>query len=175
GGTRSLHALWTFERRGRRGFRTIHLVTRFPFGFFEKTRIVPLRDTILVFPAVEGKHARGSSLDSSSRPIRKHRLGEETLAVRPMVAEDDHRLIHWKSSARADELLVRDPGQSVDRPVAIFFDDRVAPGDRFERALERAAALLWRGVEDGRVVHLFTHDAAFPALGRASLRVALGF
>jgi uncharacterized protein (DUF58 family) len=175
GASRNLHAVWTFERRGRHRFRTIHLVTRFPFGLFEKTRILPLGDEVVVFPSVDGERGRGASLDASSRPMRKHRLGEETLAVRPMLPEDDHRMIHWRSSARAGELLVRDPGQSADRPVAIFLENRVPAGDAFERSVDRAASLLWEGARDGRVVHLFTHEAAFPGLGRDSLRVALAF
>ncbi len=175
GAERHFHGLWTFPRRGRRGFRSIHVVTRFPFGLFAKTRILPIADSVVVFPTVEGEAARGVSLDPTSRAMRKHRLGEETFAVRPMLVEDDHRMIHWRSSARVGELLVREPGRSGDHPVAIFLDDRVSAGEAFERSIERTASLLWRGVQEGRVVHLFTHDAAFPGLGRDSLRVAFGF
>jgi uncharacterized protein (DUF58 family) len=175
GEMRTLHALWTFDRRGRRRFRSIHLVTRFPFGLFEKTRIVRLPAEVVVFPAVDSGEARGASLDASERPLRRHRLGDETLNLRPLLPDDDHRWIHWKSSARRGELFVREPGQSEERPVAVFVDDGVAPGDAFERALERAATLVWSGVRSSRRIDLYTRDAAFPGLTRDSLRVAFAF
>jgi len=175
GAQRSVHALRTFEHRGRRRFRSIHLVTRFPFGLFEKTRILRIREEVVVFPAVEGGAASGASLDSGARPLRRHRLGEETLNLRPLVPDDDHRMIHWRSSARRGELFVREPGQSVDRPVAVFLDDGAAPGPAFERSIERAASMVWSTVRDGRRVDLYTHDAAFPGLARDTLRVAFAF
>ena len=42
GESRRFHYLTQVPRRGRHQFDSIHLVTRFPFGLFDKTRIVPL-------------------------------------------------------------------------------------------------------------------------------------
>ena len=71
---RSFVSLWSFPRRGRQSFRSVHLVTRFPFGLFEKTRIVPAGESCVVFPAVEGEGRRRLSCEAG-RPMRSASIG----------------------------------------------------------------------------------------------------
>jgi uncharacterized protein (DUF58 family) len=175
GAERTFHALWTFEGRGRHRFRSLHLVTRFPFGLFEKVRIVPIPCDFLVYPAIGREEDRARAAESKHSPVRRDRLGEELLHLRPFLAEDDWRLIHWRVTARAGELMVKEQGRALDRPVAVFFDDRGPAGPTFERAIERATALVWQASRDGKRVDLYTFTASFRALGRDSLRRAFAF
>jgi uncharacterized protein (DUF58 family) len=172
---RSFPSVWSFERRGRARFASVHLVTRFPFGLFEKTRIVTLADDIVVFPAVDGDPARGRSLDAGPNAVRKHRLGEETIGLRPMVAGDDPRRIHWRVSARAGERMVIESGEASSAPLAIFFDDRGPAGPAFERAVERAASLVWEAGRAGRRVDFDSFQASFRGLTGGGVREALAY
>jgi uncharacterized protein (DUF58 family) len=173
GANRSFHAVWTMPKRGRHELRNVHLVTRFPFGLFEKTRIVPLAASFLAFPAIDRVAARESAMDLSRAALRKHRLGEEILGLRPKLAEDDRRSIHWRVSARVGELMVKEPGEAPDRPVAIFLDDRGPAGPAFEAAVERAAALLWNAEREDRRVSLTTFTVRLACASRESFRRAL--
>jgi uncharacterized protein (DUF58 family) len=175
GAERSVFSLWSFPRRGRQGFRSVHLVTRFPFGLFEKTRIVPATESCVVFPAVDGAAARRLSREAGDSAFRKHRLGEEVVGLRRMLPEDDLRRIHWRVSARIGEWMVTERAQALDRPVAVFFDNRGPAGERFEAAVERAASLVWTANRAGRAVRLFSWGRSFREDGPVALRAALTF
>ena len=175
GGERSFVALWTFPRRGPAGFRSVHLVTRFPFGLFEKVRIVPVGESCVVFPAVTGKRDSPASRGPDGRPGRKHRLGEEMVGLRRKLPDDDPRRIHWRVSARTGEWMVTEHAEPMSTPLSVFFDSRGVAGAVFESAVEQAAALLWRASRNGRMAHLHSWTESFTGDGPAALRAALRF
>jgi uncharacterized protein (DUF58 family) len=175
GAERSFLSVWSFPYRGRQSFRSVHLVTRFPFGLFEKTRIVPARESCVVFPAVGGAATRRFSREAGDNAFRKHRLGEEVIGLRRKLPDDDPRRIHWRVSARIGEWMVTEHAQTLERPVAVFFDSRGPTGERFEAAVERAASLVWATSRNGRAVHFFSWGRSFREEGPSSLRAALTF
>lgn len=175
GAERSFVSLWSFPRRGRRNFRSIHLVTRFPFGLFEKTRIVATRDSCIVFPAVVAQAARTRSRDAGDSAFRKHRLGEEMIGLRRKLPDDDPRRIHWRVSARIGEWMVTEHAETLDRPLSVFFDSRGPADAAFEAALEHAASLLWSTSRSGRSARLFSWNASFAEDGPNAVRSALTF
>jgi uncharacterized protein (DUF58 family) len=171
GVSRSLHAVWTFPQRGRRSFRELRLVTRFPFGFFEKTRIVPLEQEFVVFPPVDRSTPTAFAPDPVRAALQRDRLGEDLFGLRRKLPEDSWRQVHWRVSARAGELVVRESGSGRDAAVSIFFDSRGPAGEAFERAVERAAALVWRLAREGRRFRFRTWDVELGDLeGRAGSR-----
>jgi uncharacterized protein (DUF58 family) len=165
----------TFPRRGRQAFRRIHLVTRFPFGLFEKTRIVAARESRLIYPAVTDEEGRRLAQGIGQDGFRKHRLGEEIVGLRRKLDDDDPRRIHWRVSARTGEWMVTEHAERLDRPLALFFDNRGVAGNAFEIAVERAATLLWSAARTGRTAHLYSWDAAFRQDGPETLYSALAF
>jgi uncharacterized protein (DUF58 family) len=175
GAERSFVALWSFPRRGRRGVRSIHLVTRFPFGFFEKVRIVPVAESYVVFPALTERSGRFAACGPDGQSMRKHRLGEEIVGLRRKLPDDDPRRIHWRSSVRTGEWMVTERADASSPSLSVFFDDRGEPGAAFESAVEHAATLLWQASRAGRSVRLYSWAASFTGEGRATLRSALGF
>ncbi len=175
GAERSFVALWTFPRRGRQAFRRIHFVTRFPFGLFEKTRIVAARESCVVFPTVSDESGRRLARGSGQDGLRKHRLGEEMVGLRRKLDDDDPRRIHWRVSARAGEWMVTEYAERLDRPLALFFDNRGAAGMAFETAVERTASMVWSANRAGRIAHLYSWQAAFHEGGPQSLHAALTF
>jgi uncharacterized protein (DUF58 family) len=175
GAERSFAAVATFPRRGRRAFRSIHLVTRFPFGLFEKTRILTSRESCLVYPSLDGRDVRRAVQGDGPAGTRKHRLGEDVIGLRRKIPDDDPRRIHWRASARLGELVVTEHAQPLDRPIVVFFDDRVSRGDRFERAVERTASLVWQASRAGRRVYLHSWDRTIRDDGPEALRTMLAF
>jgi uncharacterized protein (DUF58 family) len=172
---RTFVSLWTFPRRGRHRFRSVHLVTRFPFGLFEKIRIVPTPEPCIVFPGIaataRGRTPRGVGDDG----FRKHRLGEEIVGLRRKLDDDDPRRIHWRVSARTGEWMVTEHAEALDRPLVVFFDSRGPGGERFEAAVERAASLLWHSSRAGVATRFFSWGISFADEGGHGLRAALRF
>ncbi len=150
GESRVFHYLAQVERRGRYEFGPVQLVTRFPFGLFEKTRIIPLKQSFIAYPG-ERETSSVRALSSGREQIgsKKWRWGEEILGLRPADLEDDHRLIHWRTSARMGQLMVKEFVEETEQPRPIFFDNRGEEGEEFERAVEVAASLLRLLVERG--------------------------
>lgn len=143
GETRSLHYLAQAESRGWQRFGSIHLITRFPFGLFEKVRLISSEQSFLAYPAHTKVPEIRPWVGGKERVGRKNsRWGEEILGLRPAVEEDDYRLIHWPTSARTGLLMVREFAQEMEQPRALFFDNRAEAGARFERAVEVAASLV---------------------------------
>jgi len=175
GAERSFLSVWSFPRRGVQSFRSVHIVTRFPFGLFEKTRIIPAREPCVVFPAIGRAGARHLTREAGDNAFRKHRLGEEVIGLRRKLPDDDPRRIHWRVSARIGEWMVTEHAHALDCPVAVFFDSRGAAGERFEAAVERVASLVWAAGRAGSAVRLFSWDRSFRESGPSALRAALTF
>jgi len=175
GGERTFVSLMTFARRGRQRLRSVHLVTRFPFGLFEKTRIVPIAEACVVFPALQPADGRAASRGAVLGGFRKQRLGEEMVGLRRKLEDDDPRRIHWRVSARIGEWMVTEHAENLQRPLAVFFDSRGPAGDAFERAVERCASLLWYTNRNGASARLFSWQASFREEGQRGLRAALAF
>jgi len=143
GESRVFHYLAQVERRGRYQFGPVQLVTRFPFGLFEKTRIIPLSQSFIAYPG-DRETSSIRALASGREQIgnKKCRWGEEILGLRPADLEDDHRLIHWRTSARMGHLMVKEFVEETEQPRPVFFDNRGKEGEGFEQAVEVAASLL---------------------------------
>lgn len=139
-----------FPRRGRYRQETFWLRSGFPFGFLVKTVRLRLPREILVYPAVAPTAALEASLPqlSSVWESRLAGLGQDLYRIRPYQTGDSSRVVHWKASAHTGGLKVREFTQEEDRRVDILFDRAIPPGpewpERFERAVNTCASLVWR-------------------------------
>ena len=166
GEVKTFHYLVQAGQRGRHQFEPVHIVTRFPFGLFEKTRIIPLQDHIIAYPGIrETTHLHDVASGGGETGNKKRRWGEEILGLRPALPEDDHRLIHWRTSARMGQLMAKEFIEEIEQPRALFFDDRGGGGERFEQAVEVAATLLRLIAARGVPVTFSTWDDHFEAAG----------
>ena len=175
GESRSFPYLVQAETRGLYGFGPVHLTTRFPFGLFEKVRIIPAEASFIAFPAIRESSRLQALVSGRDRiGIKKWRWGEEVLGLRPALHEDDHRFIHWRTSARMGQLMVKEFVEEVDYPRPIFFDDRGNEGERFEQAVEAAASLLRLLVGHGLAVTFATWNIHFqPMAGAEEIKSTL--
>lgn len=168
GESKSFPYLAQAETRGMHRFGSVRLVTRFPFGLFEKVRIIPLEESFIAYPALrESSRLRALASGRDRIGTKKWRWGEEVLGLRPALHEDDHRFIHWRTSARAGQLMVKEFVEEIEYPRPVFFDNRGNEGERFEHAVEIAASLL-RLLIDNRVPVTFaTWEDHFQATASA--------
>ncbi|MBI2987906.1 MAG: DUF58 domain-containing protein [Deltaproteobacteria bacterium] len=168
GERRSFPYLAQVETRGLHRFGPVHLATRFPFGLFEKVRVIPLEESFIAYPGLkESSRLRALASGRDRIGSKKWRWGEEVLGLRPALHEDDHRFIHWRTSARMGQLMVKEFVEEIEYPRPVFFDDRGDEGERFEQAVETAASLLRLMVENGVAVTFATWQDHFQPMASA--------
>ena len=103
---------WSFvpARRGRMRVELAGVGSVFPFGFLKKYVGSELRAEVVVWPAVIDYRQWalvGARRAGGEQPRARAGGGSDLLALRRYAAGDSHRLIHWKASARTQQLLVR--------------------------------------------------------------------
>ena len=140
-------ATLTFPRRGEYQLDGIVLATTFPFGFFLKERDIERRDRVLVWPRTTRKvrtvRGVGRTTTTAAMPAAAVGIAEraEYRGLRPYRAGDDPRDVHWRTTARAGEPIVREFDREQGRHYWIVLDTTAPAGDAAEVAVEMAAAL----------------------------------
>lgn len=115
-------------QRGVYTFGPIQIVTRFPLGLVERGLNLDAVDQILVYPRIgrltadwQDRLSHAEKLMSTVRP-RAGLFNDEFHKLRDYRTGDDVRAIHWKTSARRDELMVRQFQVSRNQELAILLD-----------------------------------------------------
>jgi uncharacterized protein (DUF58 family) len=155
GGRSTARSINSFVRRGIYPLRTMTLSTGFPFGLFKKERDLEIPGEVVVWPRTD-RPVR----DPAPGGGRVPRVGlavrgaagtrGEYRSLRPYRAGDDPRDIHWRSSARMREPVVREYERDGAETRWICLDLASEPGEAAEVAVEVAAALVSRAVADHR-------------------------
>ena len=125
----------TLSRRGRHRLAGVRLTTRFPFGLFLKTARPMASTEVIVYPAVlplSPDLLRQLGTAGESRARRRGR-GADLYNLRGYRAGDDPRLIHWRSSAKTQGLLVRETEAETTEDTRLIL---VGTGQRDAAALE---------------------------------------
>ena len=147
----------TFARRGRQRLAGMRVLTRFPFGLFRKAGRVALDAEIIVFPAVRPLESAGRRRLAAGgvRPRHRRGRGHDLYSLREYRTGDDQRLIHWRSSAKAGALIVREleAETATDTRIVLVGDGRRDP-ERLETALSEAASLAAHLLDAGAAVEL---------------------
>ncbi|WP_454299876.1 DUF58 domain-containing protein [Salana multivorans] len=132
-----------------------------PFGLWFEDHTPADPAPVLVLPLVVPLEGLPLGIDRR-RPRRPTDLGgEPDVVVRPYVAGDDIRTIHWRASARLeDDLVVRLREAGSARSVALVLDDRprAHSGHGLEVAVALAASIALR-IRDASLA-LSVSDAA---------------
>ena len=135
--------------RGRLTFGPLTAVTRFPLGLLRGSRNLAGEQTVLVWPATGrlGPRARrwighGDRSTSQSNAGRAGRLGEFH-SLRDWRPGDSPRWVHWRTTARVGELMVRQFEQHRDPELALLLDlwQPPAPSADDRAAIEAAVSL----------------------------------
>jgi len=159
--TRSLNA---FSRRGVHQLHTVTLATSFPFGMFLKERDLVLPGEVVVWPRTDRLYrapAPGGGRIPMSGSTARGPAGQrgEYRSLRAYRPGDDPRDIHWRSSARLREPVLREYERDGAETRWICLDLRAKPGDAAEVAVEAAASLAADAAAAGRGFALVAGNA----------------
>lgn len=154
----------TFPRRGVYCLHRFTLSTTFPFGLFIKERDVVFPGTVVIWPRtdrpVRGVRKPGARARRLGAGTSNFLLGGrgEYRSLRPYQSGDDPRDVHWRSTARLAQPIVReyerDQGEAWWLALDLRTDDEAAA----ERGIELAASILARALTQGERVGLVTND-----------------
>lgn len=188
------------ERRGLVRIGPLDVVVGDPFGLTNLATVAAPAVEITVFPHVDAidplPYTTGHDpLAGARQPNSLGRTGEEFYALRPYSVGDDLRRVHWPSSARHDELLVRQNELPWQGRTTVLLDVRKAAhsGDSLEVAVSAAASIVAATARRHDLIRLVTtggsdsdfapgsdhveaimeHLAVVPAASSGSLRRAV--
>ncbi len=156
----------TFSRRGAWRLQGFEIATSFPFELFRKAVEIEDPQTVIVFPQpapVQGLLLPDQFSGGSQLRPRAGREGDY-LSLRPYRPQDDVRSVHWKISAKRDQLLVRELERPCSQAIVLCFENRWQPRgespeahrNKLERAVERCAGILTYLLREGHPVALAT-------------------
>lgn len=156
----------TFPRRGRQYLPGLRLFTRFPFGLFTKSSRPIQSQPVLVYPAVRplAGHEVPAALEAGWRERHRPGRGAGLFNLRQYRPGDDPRLLHWKTSARTGDLMLRER-EAEERPqVRLILEDPPpeAAAETVERDLSYAASVAAHAIRRGAAVELVTGDGVLP-------------
>jgi uncharacterized protein (DUF58 family) len=156
--------------RGRYPIGPLSIRLSDPFGFVELTRAFTSRANLVVTPVVTPLSVSRLSGDWSgtgdNRPRAFAAAGNEDVTVREYRMGDDLRRIHWRSSAKTDELMVRREEQPHQSRATVLLDTRAiahrgsGPASSFEYAVSAAASIGAHLAGQGFVVRMLTDEVA---------------
>ena len=157
------------EVRGRYSIGPLTVRLSDPFGFIELNRAFTARASLVVTPVVTELPLVQLSGDWSgtgdNRPRAFAAAGTEDITVREYRMGDDLRRIHWRSTARADELMVRREEQPSQSRATVMIDTRdnahrgSGPASSFEFAVSAAASIGAHLAGQGFTLRMLTDEA----------------
>jgi uncharacterized protein (DUF58 family) len=179
GGTVQARSMNSFVRRGIYPLGTLTLSTSFPFGMFRKERDVEIPGEVIVWPRADRRirepRAGAGRVAHSGSSIRGARgTRGEYRSLRGYRPGDDPKDIHWKSSARLREPVIREYDRDSADTHWICLDTRGEPSEASEVAIEVAASLAGRATAERRPFALVAGDVVLePGDGPPQLERAL--
>lgn len=171
-------------QRGVYQFGPVQVATRFPLGLVERGLVLDLPGRIIVYPRLGQLSRRwrrelltATELVHRAEP-RRGLFEDEFHRIREFRGGDNPRAIHWRTSARRNELMVREFQQNRDNDLAVLIDLWAPePADaearqRVELALSFAATVCVEFLQTNRDAELSLYTsgrAATDTSGRAAV------
>ncbi len=154
--------------RGRFSTGPLTVRTVDPFGLvqldrqFVATSEVMVTPQVVPLPAIRTTGGGGST--GEARPHRIGVIGQDDALVREYRQGDDVRRIHWRSTARWGDLMVRREEQAWDPSASILLDSRRAAHagrgmqNSLEWAISAAASIGIHFLDDGFGIEIYEAD-----------------
>jgi len=141
-------------RRGPVGASGWAIGTSDPLGFFRGQRSCPDSEVALVLPTFMSLAGRRQARElEASAAVPRSGSGNDLFGIREYRPGDSLRRIHWRSSARHGELVVREYEPPGLQTLAIYLDPEPPSDDVADQIARIAASEAWDCLrEGGRVV-----------------------
>ena len=125
--------------------------------------VYPVFEELLPLPHAPGDDRRGGF----RRATAIGTSGDDFYALRPWVVGDDLRQVHWPSTARRDELMVRQQDIPWQGRATVVLDvrQRLHDDDSLEQAVSAAAGIVAASGRGDAQVRLVTTDGADSGFG----------
>jgi uncharacterized protein (DUF58 family) len=149
-----------FDRRGTIDCQPLRATSSYPFGLVRQEVRFDAHDRIVIYPAVGTINLQRLRrwLLQASRPDERHHRTRRRLAqevefhgLRAFRPGDSPRWIHWRTSARRGELMVRefDQGSHYDLLLVVEAYEPESGPSYLESAVSLAATIAWQWAHDG--------------------------
>jgi uncharacterized protein (DUF58 family) len=154
--------------RGRFSTGPLTVRTVDPFGLVQLDRQFVATSEVMVTPRIvplpKIRTIGGGGRTGESRPHRIGVVGQDDATVREYRQGDDVRRIHWPSTARWGDLMVRREEQAWDPSASIVLDSRASAHagrgmhNSLEWAISAAASIGIHFLDDGFAIEIYEAD-----------------
>jgi uncharacterized protein (DUF58 family) len=167
-------------KRGVYGVGPAQLVVGDPFGLARRSRSSGRASRLVVHPPVDplpvASVAAGRDVDAPAGAATVGQSGDEFFAIREYRTGDDLRNVHWASTAKRDNLMIRQLQSIQEGQMVVVADLRreIHDRDSLEQVLGAAAGLADAALRSNRHVRLLTTsgvDTGFGAGGEQRGRI----
>jgi uncharacterized protein (DUF58 family) len=155
------------DRRGILEIGPLRVVFGDPFGMAQVTMTASGVSELTVYPHIDDVAAvpqttGNDPMAGAEHPNALGRNGEDFYALRQYVVGDDLRRVHWPSTARHDELMVRQDELPWQGRATVLVDVREATTtpESLELVISAAASIINAGARRQDLVRLITTDGA---------------
>lgn len=157
----------TYPSRGVYRNSQVTLTSAAPYGLVRATRQLEIPGEVIVLPRVyEATAPAGAGLDQISggrfRGGRRVNHGTHFAGVRAWQPGDSIKQVHWHSTARRDQLMVKTFEEELGGRVSILLECASGPAEVVNNAVRAAASLGVAALQEGH--HLELHDNQAGAL-----------
>jgi uncharacterized protein (DUF58 family) len=155
--------------RGRYRFTGARVVVEDPFGLSRREQTLADSAPLLVYPRLARLSAlfaeRGLQSQGLGRILLRRPAGFELHSVREYQSGESLRRVHWPSTARRQQLMVKELEDSPRDEIVVVLDAQAGhgsgtpPDSSFDAQVRAAGSLLWAHARRGRNARLLvTHD-----------------
>jgi uncharacterized protein (DUF58 family) len=147
--------------RGRYAFDAVRLTVEDPFGLARAELVQGEQQTLLVYPrlvALDRLFSEGGAhAQEGRRLVLRRPSGFELHSVREYEQGESLRKVHWRSTARRGQLMVKELEDAPRDEVVVLLD---GVGDGFDIAVRAAGSILQAHVRRGRRCALVVNTAS---------------
>lgn len=160
-GTLKLESTAEAYVRGLHHLGPVILESSAPFGLFRRRRTLTGPQPMLVLPRVYplNRLTLVDGQDSQSAKTRVSRSGLDVAGSRPYVPGDSPRMVHWRNTARAGRMMVKETEDETDKTLHIMFDSGDVWGEgkdtNFEYAIKLAVTVADYALKNGVPVRVW--------------------
>lgn len=156
--------LFTALKRGPVQIDSVIVKTSFPYGFFIKSKKLPLELETLVFPIIKTVQLPSPTEYSEEGEGTLGPAGDDLYALREYQPGDPMATVHWKSSAKTGTLRVKEFSKGGLHNFTLFLNtidsqtNAPVDPDTLEKRVTETASLAYHLIRRGDEVSLKTGD-----------------